>query len=137
MARSITQTQATIVITESALARNQKKATLKKLQATLEGLRKSDNVTGFILKNSTQAIADLKDTENMSNYALLTEQLFDASEKLAHFDTGTTESIMFENKKIRMLCLRVGETQLSIFMEKNADHTKILKHLSFQAEQTL
>ena len=72
----------------------------------------------------------LRDNEEISKYAILSSQLFDSSEQvLDSFDLGNTENILIEGKNIKVLCINLDEKMLSIFMEKNADHTEILNRI--------
>ena len=55
------------------------------LCANLEEIRTSEGVTGYILRNASTAIVDIKDQSNLTDYALLSSQAFDSSDDLCEF----------------------------------------------------
>jgi predicted regulator of Ras-like GTPase activity (Roadblock/LC7/MglB family) len=102
----------------------------KNIRPTLEEIKQSDGVIGFILRNTTSAAIDLKDPTKVIDYAILSSSAFEASEQLSElFDLGKIKNIIVEGKKAKTLHLSVDENNISIFMEKNVDAKKILEKM--------
>ncbi|MBS7632667.1 hypothetical protein KEJ15_03465 [Candidatus Bathyarchaeota archaeon] len=102
-----------------------------KLKACLEEIKTYEDVTGYILRNTTSAAIDLNDPTKIIDYALLSSTAAEASTQLSElFNLGEPNNIIVEGKKAKMLSLAINENKIAIFMEKNADHEKILKRLS-------
>jgi predicted regulator of Ras-like GTPase activity (Roadblock/LC7/MglB family) len=100
------------------------------IRPTLEEIKQSDGVIGFILRNTTSAAIDLKDPTKVIDYAILSSSAFEASEQLSElFDLGKIKNIIVEGKKAKTLHLSVDENNISIFMEKNVDAKKILEKM--------
>ena len=128
--RAISETSTTIILDVSGATEAEEARNAIDLLATLQEIRKSDKVIAFILRSDTRATVYLRDDEEISKYAILSTQLFDSSEQLLElFDLGDTENILIEGKNIKALCINLGEKTLSIFMERNADHTEILNRI--------
>ena len=128
--RAISETSTTIILDVSGATEAEEARNAIDLLATLQEIRKSDKVIAFILRSATRATVYLRDDEEISKYAILSTQLFDSSEQLLElFDLGDTENILIEGKNIKALCINLGEKTLSIFMERNADHTEILNRI--------
>ncbi|MDH7564587.1 MAG: hypothetical protein QHH24_06915 [Candidatus Bathyarchaeota archaeon] len=101
-----------------------------KLKACLEEIRNYEGVTGYILRNTTSAAIDLNDPTKIIDCALLSSTAAEASAQLSEFfKLGEPSNIIVEGKKAKMLSLAINENKIAIFMEKNADHEKILKRL--------
>ena len=100
------------------------------LNNALVEIRKTQGVTGYILKSSTAATIDLNEPSKLVDYALLTSGIIDSSQTIEKlFGTGNVESILIEGKTTKTLCIIKGENRISIFMEKTANHTDILKKI--------
>ena len=100
------------------------------LRASLEEVKACDGVIGYILRNSTSAAIDLKDPTKIIDYAILSSSALDASKELSElFNLGGVKEIVVEGKDVKLLSFAVGENKISIFMEKDADHEKILRKL--------
>ena len=100
------------------------------LRLILEDIKKSDAIIGYILRNTTSAAIDLKDPTKVIDYAILSSAAFDASEQLSElFDLGKVKNIIVEGKDTKTLHMRIGENNISIFMEKSADTRKILEQM--------
>ncbi len=100
------------------------------LRASLEEVKACDGVIGYILRNSTSAAIDLKDPTKIIDYAILSSSALDASKELSElFNLGVVKEIVVEGKDVKLLSFAVGENKISIFMEKDADHEKILRKL--------
>jgi len=101
------------------------------LRRNLEEIKTYDGVIGYILRNSTTAAIDLKDPAKIVDYAILSSSAFDASKELSElFELGNTKNMLVEGKDAKALSVVIGENEISVFMEKNADHRKVLKRLN-------
>lgn len=100
------------------------------LRVNLEEVKKSDDVIGYILRNSTSASIDLRDPTRVIDYAILSSSAYEASESLSNlFDLGNVDNIIVEGKDTKMLSLAMDENRISVFMERNASHEKVLKRI--------
>jgi predicted regulator of Ras-like GTPase activity (Roadblock/LC7/MglB family) len=103
------------------------------IRPILEDIKNCDEVIGYILRNTTSAAIDLKDPTKVIDYATLSSAAFDAAEQLSElFDLGKVKNIIVEGKDTKTLHLRIGENNISIFMEKSADTKKILEQMHVQ-----
>lgn len=128
--RALSETSTTIILDDSDETEAEEAQNAVELLATLQEIRKSDKVVAFILRSDTRATVYLKDNEEIAKYAILSSQMFNSSEHILElFDIGNTENILIEGKNIKVLCINLGNKTLSIFMEKNADHTEILNKI--------
>lgn len=100
------------------------------LRARLAEINKHKEVTGYILRNATTAIIDLKNRQRLTEYAILTSQALDSAKEISElFNLGNIENILVTGKDTKALCITRGENNIAIFMEKNADHNHILTQL--------
>jgi predicted regulator of Ras-like GTPase activity (Roadblock/LC7/MglB family) len=100
------------------------------LRAKLAEINKHPEVTGYIMRNDTSAIIDLKNPARLTEYAILTSQAVESAQQISElFNMGTTENILITGKDTQVLCIAIGENNAAIFMEKNADHNDILSRL--------
>ena len=100
------------------------------IRLILENIKNCDAVIGYILRNTTSAAIDLKDPTKVIDYATLSSAAFETSEQLSElFDLGKVKNIIVEGKDAKTLHLRIGENNISIFMEKSADAKKILEQM--------
>jgi len=127
--RSKQKTVTTVVV--DAVASNEENQVFKDLSKNLAEIRKAKGVVGYILRSTTSATIDLKEPEKLVEYAILSSQALDSGQEISDlFELGYVESILIEGKKIKALCMAIGENKISIFMETNADHADILKRVS-------
>ena len=119
------------IAVETALIENKTEGTdAEKIRANLEKIKSNQEVVGYIFRNTTSAAIDLKDPSKIIDYAIVSSSALDAAEKLSElFNIGTANHIIIQGKDVKMLSLSMGENKLSVFLEKNADHQKILKKL--------
>ncbi len=111
------------IVTEEATLTND-------LRTNLEEIKTWDGVIGYILRNTTSAAIDLNDPTKIIDYAILSSSALEASEELSKlFNLGKIKNIVVEGKETKVLSLTVGENRISIFLEKQVDHEKILKKL--------
>jgi predicted regulator of Ras-like GTPase activity (Roadblock/LC7/MglB family) len=100
------------------------------LRANLAEINKLDGVTGYILRNSTSAIIDLKEPAKLVNYAILSSLALDSGQEFSElFNLGNIENVLIEGKDEKVLCFATGENKVSIFMEKDAHHKDIRKQI--------
>ena len=102
-----------------------------KLFSALQEIRQDKNVIGYILRNEEKATIDLEDPARIIEYAMLSSQVFESSNEISStFNLDGVENALVEGKNIKLLCIKLGENKLSIFMEKTADHKSILEAFS-------
>jgi predicted regulator of Ras-like GTPase activity (Roadblock/LC7/MglB family) len=100
------------------------------LSASLTEIRKLNGVLGYILRSNTSAIIDLNETNKIIDYAILSSQMNDSSIEIAkQFNLGEIECILVEGENVKVLCMTMGENKISIFMEKTATHSLIMKRI--------
>lgn len=100
--------------------------TYASLVEVLKEISNLEGVTGYILRNQTNANIALQETEKATQYALLTLKIFDSNQTIAQiFDVGDVESTIIEGKNIKALCITIGENKISVFMRKTVDHDQI------------
>lgn len=133
---TITENPTAFAIEESALAKGEVERVFKKLKTILAEIRKTKGVIGFILKNSTLATSDINNAKELNEFAVLASQLFDSSENLfVHIDASEMKSAALEGSKMRILCVSIGENQVSIFMEKSVDYCRVLNRVQPQEDE--
>jgi len=130
--KNMQETATTLVIDhETAAPAVEKDQTLTSLCTKLGEINKRKGVLGYILRNATSATIDLKDPTKLVEYALLSSQALDSGKEISElFDIGEIENILIEGKDVKALCMAIGENKVSIFMEKDAEHTDILRRVS-------
>ena len=98
---------------------------------TLDDINTREDIRGYILKSSSSASVDLKDSSKIVDYAVLTTEAFEFSQDLSRIlGLGETGNVVVEGKDVKILCLTIDEQRLSIFMEKTVDHKSIYKELT-------
>jgi len=101
------------------------------LSNKLAEIRQDNGVIGYILRSTTSATIDLKEPEKIVEYAIFSSQVLDSSQEISElFEIGDIESVLIEGKENNALCMDIEGNKISIFMEKNTDHAKILKKVS-------
>jgi predicted regulator of Ras-like GTPase activity (Roadblock/LC7/MglB family) len=101
------------------------------LSNKLAEIRQDKGVIGYILRSTTSATIDLKEPEKIVEYAIFSSQVLDSSQEISElFEIGDVESVLIEGKESNALCMDIEGNKISIFMEKNTDHAKILKKVS-------
>ena len=125
------ETATTLIVDENELAvTSEEDQTYKDLTDKLAQIRKNKNVTGYILRNTTSATIDLEEPQKIVEYALFSSQVLDSSQEISDlYELGNTESILIEGKENKALCMTINGNKISIFMEKDADQTDILKKI--------
>jgi predicted regulator of Ras-like GTPase activity (Roadblock/LC7/MglB family) len=100
------------------------------LSESMTEICKIKGVIGYIVRSNTSAIIDLKEQDKIIEYAALSYQINDSSQEIAkQLNLGEIESTLVEGKNIKVLCMSVGENRISVFIEKSANHTAIIKRI--------
>jgi predicted regulator of Ras-like GTPase activity (Roadblock/LC7/MglB family) len=100
------------------------------LGASLAEIRKLKGVIGYILRGSTSAMLDLDELDKISQYAALTYQLNESSLEIAkQLNVAEVESVLVQGGNLKVLFMRIGENKISVFMEKSASHSGIIKRI--------
>jgi predicted regulator of Ras-like GTPase activity (Roadblock/LC7/MglB family) len=100
------------------------------LSASLAEIRKLKGVIGYILRSNTSAILDFTEPNKITENAILTSQIHDSCQEITkQFNLGEMESVLVEGENIKVLCMSIGENKISVFMEKNATHSWIIKRI--------
>ncbi len=100
------------------------------LSASLAEIRKLKGVTGYILRSSTSATLDFTEPDKITENAILSSQINDSCHEIGkQFNLGEMESVLVEGENVKVLCMSIGENNISVFMEKNATHSGIIKRI--------
>ena len=113
-------------IQETAVLAVEEDDAFTSLCSNLAEINKHPEATGYILRNATTAIVDLKNPERLTEYAILASQTLESAQEISElFNLGTIENILITGKDTKTLCITRGENNATIFMEKTADHEDI------------
>jgi hypothetical protein len=83
-----------------------------------------------MLRNMTSAVIDLQNPSKLMDYALLSSQATDACQEISDvFKLEVTKTVI-EGADLKVLSMIIGKNRLSVFMEKNVDHTDIFRRIS-------
>jgi predicted regulator of Ras-like GTPase activity (Roadblock/LC7/MglB family) len=105
-------------------------STFADLSANLAEIRKLKGVTGYILRSNTSAIIDIAEQDKIIDYAIMTTQIHESSQEMAkQFNIREIESVLVENKNLKVLCITLGENHISLFIDPSAAHAKIIKRI--------
>jgi predicted regulator of Ras-like GTPase activity (Roadblock/LC7/MglB family) len=126
------ETATAIIVDEDELAPNSEEdQVFTDLSEKLAEIRKEKGVIGYILRNTTSAMIDLKEPEKIVEYALFSSRTMDSSREISNlFELGDIKSILVEGKETNALFRTINGNQISIFMEKDVDHADISKRIS-------
>ena len=101
------------------------------LRAVVDKIKVRDGVIGYIIRGPTSASVDVKDPSKIIDYAALSAEAMESGETVSEtLDTGRINNIVLEGKNVKMLLLKKGEQEITVFMEKSVDHNTVLKELS-------
>jgi predicted regulator of Ras-like GTPase activity (Roadblock/LC7/MglB family) len=131
--RSKQETATPVMVDDDEIGDTQQEEneTYTDLSNKLAEIRKENGVIGYILRSTTQATIDLKEPEKIVEYAIFSSQVLDSSQEISElFEIGDIESVLIAGKESNALCMDIEGNKISIFMEKNTDHAKILKKVS-------
>jgi predicted regulator of Ras-like GTPase activity (Roadblock/LC7/MglB family) len=105
-------------------------STFADLSANLAEIRKLKGVTGYILRSNTSARIDIAEQDKIIDYAIMTTQIHESSQEMAkQFNIREIESVLVENKNLKVLCITLGENHISLFIDPSAAHAKIIKRI--------
>ncbi len=97
------------------------------LQLIIAEVQKVHRVEAFILKNSVRALFNVCTSEDVFGFALLSSEIFDSSSQLFEATAaGPLNSVVLRGDLLSVLCLSVGENQLSIFLDRSVDCDAVL-----------
>jgi predicted regulator of Ras-like GTPase activity (Roadblock/LC7/MglB family) len=100
------------------------------LRSNLAEIKKHDGVLGYILKDTSSAVVDLNEPARISDYAILSSAAGEAASEFSDtFGLGQVKRIVVEGKHMKMLSVDIGESRVSVFMEKNADADGVYEKL--------
>jgi predicted regulator of Ras-like GTPase activity (Roadblock/LC7/MglB family) len=100
------------------------------LGTSLSEIRKLKGVIGYILRGNTSAMLDLDELDKISQYAALAYQLNESGLEIAkQLNVAEVESVLVEGGNQKVLFMRIGENKISVFMEKSASHSSIIKRI--------
>jgi len=86
---------------------------------------------GYIIRNKTSATIDLKKPEKLAEYAIFSSQALESSQEISdQFELGDVKNVLIEGKETKTLCMNIEGNKINIFLERNVDHTDILKQFS-------
>ena len=130
--QSLHETSTTVIVDDEAdVTPNEEDKVFTNLSQTLAEIRKETGVIGYILRSNTSATIDLKEPEKIIEYAIFSSQVLDSSREISElFKLDAIKSVLIEGKETKALCMDIDGIKISIFMERNADHTDILKRVS-------
>jgi predicted regulator of Ras-like GTPase activity (Roadblock/LC7/MglB family) len=125
------ETATALIVNESELSTSSEEQTFTDLSSKLAEIRKAKAVTGYIIRNTTSATIDLKEPEKIVEYAIFSSKVMDSTQEISDLlEIGDVKSIFVEGKETNALCMIIEGNKISIFMEKKADYSAILKRLS-------
>jgi predicted regulator of Ras-like GTPase activity (Roadblock/LC7/MglB family) len=133
MVKKLSQETATaLIVDENELsADSEENQSFTDLSSKLAEIRKDKGVIGYIIRNTTSATIDLKEPEKIVEYAIFSSQVLDSTREISDlFEIGDVKSILVEGKENNALCMTIDGNNISIFMEKDADNSDILKRVS-------
>ena len=111
-------------------AENSQNKNEEQLQQQLQELKKQEGIIGYILRGSKSAAIDLKDPKKIIEYAILSSTVFDESNNMTKtLELGDVDNIIMESEENKLLSVNIGDSRVSIFMEKSVDHNKLYKDL--------
>ena len=100
------------------------------LSASLAEIRKLKGVIGYILRSNTSAILDFTEPDKITENAILSSQIHDSCQEITkQFNLGEMENVLVEGENVKVLNMSMGENNISVFMEKNATHSGIIKRI--------
>lgn len=100
------------------------------IAASLAEIRKLKGVIGYILRDDSSAMLDIAESTKISQYALLSYQLHESCLEIAkQFNISEIESVLLEGTTMKVLFMNIGANKISVFMEKDASHSWIIKRI--------
>jgi predicted regulator of Ras-like GTPase activity (Roadblock/LC7/MglB family) len=112
------------------LVKNSKLDEVEMVLEKLQDIKDQEGIMGYILRGSKSASIDLKDPTKIIEYAVLSSTAYDVSKKLTEtLQTGEVDNLVVESEDTKFISTSVNDHQVTIFMEKNVDHSKLFKNL--------
>ena len=104
--------------------------TMAGMRTSLDRIKSRPGIIGYIVRGPTSASVDVKDPSKIIDYAALSAEAMESGDSLSEsFELGRICSIVLEGKNAKILLLKKGEQELTVFMEKSVDHNAIYKEL--------
>jgi predicted regulator of Ras-like GTPase activity (Roadblock/LC7/MglB family) len=129
--RSINETMTTVMVVGLPVTITlDKDPDFADLRSILIEISNVEGVRGFILRNSTSAVIDLQNPTKLGDYALLSSQATDACQEISDLFKLEVTKTVIEGADLKVLSMIIGKNRLSVFMEKNVDHTDISRRIS-------
>jgi predicted regulator of Ras-like GTPase activity (Roadblock/LC7/MglB family) len=134
MARKTSKQETTtaVIVNEKELAASlEENQMFTDLSSKLAEIGKMKGVIGYIIRNENSAIIDLKKPEKLVEYAIFSSQVLDSTRQISNlFEIGDVKNVLLEGKKDKALCMNIEGNKISIFLEKDANNSGILKKVS-------
>ncbi len=100
------------------------------LRSKLAELKRHGVILGYILKDASSAVVDLNEPARISDYAIFSSATSEAASELSSiFAFGEVKRTVVEAKQTKMLSVNIGESTVSVFLEKNADVGSVYEKL--------
>jgi tRNA(Ser,Leu) C12 N-acetylase TAN1 len=100
------------------------------IKQNIDKVKTKEGIIGYILRNSTSASIDLKDPTKVIDYAVLSSSTLEASEELSKtFKLGDVKHVLVEGNTAKLLSFTIEDNQVSVFMEKHVNHSRVHKDL--------
>jgi predicted regulator of Ras-like GTPase activity (Roadblock/LC7/MglB family) len=130
--KNIQQTVTTMLIDgENVISAVDEEPVFEELRMKLAAINRIEGITGYILRDSSDAVIDLKDQSRLVDYAILSSQAYDFGQEISElFDLGNVENIVVEGKDVKVVCINIDDSKVSIFMDKTTDHACVLKQIT-------
>lgn len=118
------------IASEDQLIATEETAGKGDLRSNLAEIKKHSGVVGYILKDTSSAVVDLNEPARISDYAVFSCAASEAASEFSDiFGIGGVKRIIVEGKRMKMLLLEIGESKVSVFMEKNVDVNSVYEKL--------
>lgn len=122
MSDSMLETMDSFSIDTSTPGRVEVERDFDALKLIISEVQKVHKIKAFILKNSARAMFSVADSGDIFDLALLSSEIFDSSAQLFEVTAaGPLNSVVLKGELLSVLCLCVGENQLSIFLDRSVD----------------
>jgi len=96
----------------------------------LQDIKEQKGIIGYILRGSRSASIDLNDPTKIIEYATLSSTVRDVSQNMTEtLQIGEVDNIIVESENTKLLSKNINDHQITIFMEKKVNHSKICKNL--------
>src|SRR3972149_401243 len=103
--KNIHQTVTTMLIDgENVISAVEEEPIFEELRMKLAAINRIEGITGYILRDTSSAVIDLKDQSRLVDYAILSSQAYDFGQEISElFDLGNVENIVVEGKDVKIL----------------------------------